>query len=131
MCISAVAPQSTNVVLSSTGEIVTETSATVGAEATVVTTHPSNASAVTHSNKGLPRNSNALTNASSISNSSSNKNSLTPAVQITPPGGHLVKGFRDDKDKFKCLYLLVETAVAVRQREKEQEEEEDVQVLGN
>ncbi|KAG4075255.1 hypothetical protein HA402_003046 [Bradysia odoriphaga] len=35
---------------------------------------------------------------------------------------------RDDKDKFKCLYLLVETAVAVRQREKEQE---DVQVLGN
>lgn len=35
---------------------------------------------------------------------------------------------RDDKDKFKCLYLLVETAVAVRQREKEQE---DVPVLGN
>lgn len=27
-----------------------------------------------------------------------------------------------DRDKFKCLYLLVETAVAVRQREKEQEE---------
>lgn len=27
-----------------------------------------------------------------------------------------------DQDKFKCLYLLVETAVAVRQREKEQEE---------
>ncbi|XP_052757868.1 homeobox protein PKNOX2-like [Galleria mellonella] len=26
-----------------------------------------------------------------------------------------------DQDKFKCLYLLVETAVAVRQREKEQE----------
>lgn len=35
---------------------------------------------------------------------------------------------RDDKDKFKCLYLLVETAVAVRQREKEQE---DIPVLGN
>lgn len=35
---------------------------------------------------------------------------------------------RDDKDKFKCLYLLVETAVAVRQREKEQD---DVHVLGN
>uniref|UniRef100_A0A1B0BI96 Homeobox domain-containing protein n=1 Tax=Glossina palpalis gambiensis TaxID=67801 RepID=A0A1B0BI96_9MUSC len=66
---NTVVPQSTNVVLSSTGEIVTETSATVGS--------------------------------------------------------------RDDKDKFKCLYLLVETAVAVRQREKEQEEEEDVQVLGN
>ncbi|XP_050682683.1 iroquois-class homeodomain protein IRX-3-like isoform X2 [Leptidea sinapis] len=28
-----------------------------------------------------------------------------------------------EKDKFKCLYLLVETAVAVRQREKEQGEE--------
>lgn len=27
-----------------------------------------------------------------------------------------------ERDKFKCLYLLVETAVAVRQREKEQEE---------
>lgn len=26
----------------------------------------------------------------------------------------------EDRDKFKCLYLLVETAVAVRQREKEQ-----------
>lgn len=35
---------------------------------------------------------------------------------------------RDDKDQFKCLYLLVETAVAVRQREKEQD---DVHVLGN
>lgn len=35
---------------------------------------------------------------------------------------------RDGKDKFKCLYLLVETAVAVRQREKEQD---DVHVLGN
>ncbi|KAL9916062.1 uncharacterized protein ACN427_000762 isoform 2-T2 [Glossina fuscipes fuscipes] len=124
-----IAPQSTNVVLSSTGEIVTETSATVGAEATVVTTHPSNASAVTQSNKSFLGNTNA---SSSISNnSSSNNNSLTPAVQITPPGSHLIKGSRDDKDKFKCLYLLVETAVAVRQREKEQEEEEDVQVLGN
>lgn len=26
----------------------------------------------------------------------------------------------EDREKFKCLYLLVETAVAVRQREKEQ-----------
>lgn len=41
----------------------------------------------------------------------------------------LISGLiRDDKDKFKCLYLLVETAVAVRQREKEQD---DVHVLGN
>lgn len=37
--------------------------------------------------------------------------------------------YRDEKDKFKCLYLLVETAVAVRQREKEQDD--DIQVLGN
>ncbi|XP_073953198.1 uncharacterized protein isoform X2 [Choristoneura fumiferana] len=31
-------------------------------------------------------------------------------------------GAEGERDKFKCLYLLVETAVAVRQREKEQEE---------
>lgn len=34
------------------------------------------------------------------------------------------------KDKFKCLYLLVETAVAVRQREKDHDEE-DIHLLGN
>lgn len=39
--------------------------------------------------------------------------SLPPSSPPTPPEG-------DDRDKFKCLYLLVETAVAVRQREKEQ-----------
>ncbi|XP_037034640.1 iroquois-class homeodomain protein irx-1-like isoform X1 [Bradysia coprophila] len=72
---------------------------------------------------------------SSDSNSSNNNTkspapSSTTAQTATVAGhGHLVKGIiRDDKDKFKCLYLLVETAVAVRQREKEQE---DVQVLGN
>ncbi|XP_041985097.1 homeobox protein TGIF2-like isoform X2 [Aricia agestis] len=32
------------------------------------------------------------------------------------------KGGEGEKDQFKCLYLLVETAVAVRQREKEGEE---------
>lgn len=56
-------------------------------------------------------------------NSSSNNNNqhTTTAVKV--------KGvIRDDKDQFKCLYLLVETAVAVRQREKEQD---DVHVLGN
>lgn len=37
---------------------------------------------------------------------------LPSSPPLTPP---------DDRDKFKCLYLLVETAVAVRQREKEQE----------
>lgn len=36
-----------------------------------------------------------------------------PAAPAAPDG---------ERDKFKCLYLLVETAVAVRQREKEQEE---------
>ncbi|CAO1313506.1 unnamed protein product [Diamesa hyperborea] len=35
---------------------------------------------------------------------------------------------RDDNDKFKCLYLLVETAVAVRQRE---DDSEVMSVLGN
>ncbi|XP_035446587.2 uncharacterized protein LOC118273636 isoform X2 [Spodoptera frugiperda] len=34
----------------------------------------------------------------------------------------VVPRLEGDQDKFKCLYLLVETAVAVRQREKEQEE---------
>ncbi|XP_035787862.1 phosphatidylinositol 3-kinase 1-like [Anopheles albimanus] len=61
-------------------------------------------------------------NSSSNNNNSQNTNShTTTAVKV--------KGvIRDDKDQFKCLYLLVETAVAVRQREKEQD---DVQVLGN
>lgn len=43
---------------------------------------------------------------------------VLPANQIDPDPASLEEG---DKDKFKCLYLLVETAVAVRQREKEQE----------
>ncbi|XP_072937296.1 uncharacterized protein [Epargyreus clarus] len=34
----------------------------------------------------------------------------------------VVPSSSEGEDKFKCLYLLVETAVAVRQREKEQEE---------
>ncbi|KAJ6644271.1 Homeobox protein TGIF1, partial [Pseudolycoriella hygida] len=68
----------------------------------------------------------------SSDSNSSNNNTKTPTPSSTtttqtPGHGHLVKGIiRDDKDKFKCLYLLVETAVAVRQREKEQE---DVHVL--
>lgn len=33
------------------------------------------------------------------------------------------------KDKFKCLYLLVETAMVVRQREKDIED--DIHVLGD
>uniref|UniRef100_A0A1A9WP72 Homeobox domain-containing protein n=1 Tax=Glossina brevipalpis TaxID=37001 RepID=A0A1A9WP72_9MUSC len=125
---NTIVPQSTNA-LSSTGEIVTESSATVGAEATVVTTHSSNVSTGIQSNKSfLTDSSNVLTNVTSISKNNNN-NTLTPAVQIIQPGTQLIKGIREDKDKFKCLYLLVETAVAVRQREKEQEE--DVQVLDN
>jgi homeobox protein TGIF1 len=46
-----------------------------------------------------------------------------PAHQINPlhtEADPLGTNDEEDKDKFKCLYLLVETAVAVRQREKEQ-----------
>ncbi|CAG9820373.1 unnamed protein product [Phaedon cochleariae] len=51
----------------------------------------------------------------------------TPKVQVMP--SHSVEQLMtsdplttdgEEEDKFKCLYLLVETAVAVRQREKEQ-----------
>ncbi|XP_055613779.1 iroquois-class homeodomain protein irx-5-like isoform X2 [Uranotaenia lowii] len=60
-------------------------------------------------------------NSSSNNNTQNNSQHTTTAVKV--------KGvIRDDKDQFKCLYLLVETAVAVRQREKEQD---DVHVLGN
>ncbi|KAJ8978972.1 hypothetical protein NQ317_001444 [Molorchus minor] len=48
---------------------------------------------------------------------------VMPAHQVNPlltPDPLTPEG--EDKDKFKCLYLLVETAVAVRQREKEQED---------
>ncbi|KAL3285937.1 hypothetical protein HHI36_000455 [Cryptolaemus montrouzieri] len=51
-----------------------------------------------------------------------------PKVQVMPahpPPSDPLTPSEEDKDKFKCLYLLVETAVAVRQREKEQE---DIQV---
>lgn len=40
----------------------------------------------------------------------------TRRLQVVP------RAAEGERDKFKCLYLLVETAVAVRQREKEQEE---------
>ncbi|XP_067630224.1 uncharacterized protein [Eurosta solidaginis] len=95
-------------------ELTSETGVAVGAEATVVTSGAANA-IVNKNNSGC----------------TTSNNTITSSVQIIHPGSHLVKGvIRDDKDKFKCLYLLVETAVAVRQREKEQEDE-DVHVLGN
>ncbi|KAM3959256.1 uncharacterized protein ACR2FA_006685 [Aphomia sociella] len=43
---------------------------------------------------------------------------LRRRIQVVPAGGSA----EGERDKFKCLYLLVETAVAVRQREKEAEE---------
>lgn len=62
-----------------------------------------------------------INNNNNTSSSNNNSQHTTTAVKV--------KGvIRDDKDQFKCLYLLVETAVAVRQREKEQD---DVHVLGN
>lgn len=68
-------------------------------------------------------------------NNSSNNNTPLPVslpqLRTTQPkiGQQYVKRYvRDDKDKFKCLYLLVETAVAVRQKEKEQD---DFHVLSN
>lgn len=61
-------------------------------------------------------------------NSSSNNNTTQANSQHTTTAVKVKGVIRDDKDQFKCLYLLVETAVAVRQREKEQD---DVHVLGN
>ncbi|CAB3251015.1 unnamed protein product [Arctia plantaginis] len=43
---------------------------------------------------------------------------LRRRLQVVPHAS----GGEGERDKFKCLYLLVETAVAVRQREKEAEE---------
>lgn len=110
--------------------------ATVGAEATVVTSATS--TNVPSNNNSNNNNNTNISNISTSNNNSNNNTSLinnnavTSAVQVIHPGNHFVKGLiRDDKDKFKCLYLLVETAVAVRQREKEQEDEEDIHVLGN
>ncbi|XP_050097220.1 uncharacterized protein LOC126578574 isoform X2 [Anopheles aquasalis] len=70
------------------------------------------------------------TNANiNVNNNSSINNNNSQSTNSHTTTAVKVKGvIRDDKDQFKCLYLLVETAVAVRQREKEQD---DVQVLGN
>ncbi|XP_059057599.1 iroquois-class homeodomain protein IRX-5-like [Achroia grisella] len=47
---------------------------------------------------------------------------LRRRLQVVPAGSAGVSSAEGERDKFKCLYLLVETAVAVRQREKEAEE---------
>uniref|UniRef100_A0A1B0CBW4 Putative transcription factor meis1 n=1 Tax=Lutzomyia longipalpis TaxID=7200 RepID=A0A1B0CBW4_LUTLO len=62
---------------------------------------------------------------SSINNNTSSTTQIGGANHVTKA---TINMLRRNKDKFKCLYLLVETAVAVRQREKEQD---DVHVLGN
>lgn len=108
------ASSANHVIQGSNANSIVEVAATnVGAEATIVTS--SAASALNNNNNN--NNNNTNTN---------NNNTLSSSVQMIP-SAHMVKGvIRDDKDKFKCLYLLVETAVAVRQREQEQE---DVHVL--
>lgn len=73
-------------------------------------------------------NSNINNNNNNNNNSSSNNNTTQANSQHTTTAVKVKGVIRDDKDQFKCLYLLVETAVAVRQREKEQD---DVHVLGN
>lgn len=98
-------------------EIVEIAAATVGAEATVVTTSP------IISGNNMNNNNNTNNNNDTITNNNNNgQNQIHSVIGHHQTGGHIVK------DKFKCLYLLVETAVAVRQREKEQE---DVHVFGN
>lgn len=69
-----------------------------------------------------------INNNNNNNNSSSNNNTTQANSQHTTTAVKVKGVIRDDKDQFKCLYLLVETAVAVRQREKEQD---DVHVLGN
>lgn len=69
-----------------------------------------------------------INNNNNNNNSSSNNNTTLANSQHTTTAVKVKGVIRDDKDQFKCLYLLVETAVAVRQREKEQD---DVHVLGN
>ncbi|XP_001653659.2 ras guanine nucleotide exchange factor P isoform X1 [Aedes aegypti] len=71
---------------------------------------------------------NSNNNNNNNNNSSSNNNTTQANSQHTTTAVKVKGVIRDDKDQFKCLYLLVETAVAVRQREKEQD---DVHVLGN
>ncbi|XP_055917797.1 myb-like protein P isoform X2 [Eupeodes corollae] len=109
-----------HVIHTSSNSIVEVAATTVGAEATVVTS----STAITHNNTSINNNISSNNN----NTNTNNNNTLSSSAQsVMMPSSHMVKGvIRDDKDKFKCLYLLVETAVAVRQREQEQE---DVHVL--
>lgn len=86
---------------------------------TPITTTTTGSAVLTAINSNINNNNN---------NSSSNNNTTQANSQHTTTAVKVKGVIRDDKDQFKCLYLLVETAVAVRQREKEQD---DVHVLGN
>lgn len=87
---------------------------------TPITTSTGTTAVLTAINSNINNNNN--------NNSSSNNNTTQANSQHTTTAVKVKGVIRDDKDQFKCLYLLVETAVAVRQREKEQD---DVHVLGN
>lgn len=87
---------------------------------TPITTSTGTTAVLTAINSNINNNNN--------NNSSSNNNTSQANSQHTTTAVKVKGVIRDDKDQFKCLYLLVETAVAVRQREKEQD---DVHVLGN
>lgn len=82
------------------------------------------------------QNTTEMKKKTNLNNNISSNNNTPPPVSLPQlrtsqpkAGQQYVKRYvRDDKDKFKCLYLLVETAVAVRQKEKEQD---DFHVLSN
>ncbi|XP_073847840.1 uncharacterized protein isoform X2 [Musca autumnalis] len=95
----AAVQQQSTSVVLPSGEVIAPEVSGVGAEATVMTS--SNPAHQISSNNSLNNNDFVSNNAIS----------------------HIFK------DKFKCLYLLVETAVAVRQREKDHED--DIHVLGD
>lgn len=101
--------------------ITTNTPATTTAAAATVET--SNAKSL---NSSSATTTTAVLSSSNINNNNNNTNSSNNNSQHTTTAVKVKGVIRDDKDQFKCLYLLVETAVAVRQREKEQD---DVHVL--
>ncbi|XP_061401270.1 uncharacterized protein LOC133337021 [Musca vetustissima] len=96
--------QSTSVLLPS-GEVIGPEVSGVGAEATIMTSNNA---------------------ANQINNLTLNHNDFISNNGIS----HIFKGVSNNIiDKFKCLYLLVETAVAMRQRENDPED--DIHVLGD
>lgn len=104
---------------------------TSSGKATTVTATPlseSNAKTITATLLPSGGGSQIVTTVNNNNNTNSNNNNSQNTNPHTTAAVKVKGVIRDDKDQFKCLYLLVETAVAVRQREKEQD---DVHVLGN